>query len=232
MAVRAPEYAGFWLGRGAHGRFAALQDAGVAVPGAGPPGGPGTAPDGFHWPGPAPAPQRSRLAEAERVARAGRAWVALGSALVGLVFQVLVLGVAAFGLWHLVGAVAAGRDALQGGEQSAREAGRALDAFLSSLSASALAALGGGVVVLLLAVVLALRGGPGFGGAADAGDSRRPGAETVQPATQPPPGVWPGGTDWLRGVGAGGGGYSGRAATSARGPFGGGGYSGTGARGT
>ncbi len=113
MAVRAPEYAGFWLGWGAHGRLAALQDAGVAAPGAGPPGGPGTAPAGLHWPGPAPAPQRSWLAEAERAAGAGRAWVALGSALVGLVFQVLVLGVAAFGLWHLVEAVAAGREALR-----------------------------------------------------------------------------------------------------------------------
>ena len=35
------------------------------------------------------------------MARAGMAWVALASALVGLAFQVLALGTVACGLWHL-----------------------------------------------------------------------------------------------------------------------------------
>ena len=115
MAVRAPEYADFWLGRGAHGqRPAELWDIGERDLDAGSAGPPR----------PWAAPRRSWLAGTEPAAHAGLAWVVFGSALVGLAFQVLVLGAVACGVWHLGGVLATGLEALRI-EQGAREAGRA-----------------------------------------------------------------------------------------------------------
>ena len=101
-------------------------------------------------------PEASWLERAERTAGAGRAWVVFAADLVGLLFQVLVLGAVAWGLWGALELSAAGKAALQT-EQDARVAGRTVNAFLGELSAPVLAALGLGGVGLVLAVVFILR---------------------------------------------------------------------------
>ena len=109
-------------------------------------------------------PEASWQERAERTAGAGRAWVAFAADLVGLLFQVLVLGAVAWGLWGALELSAPGEAALQT-EQDARVAGRTVNAFLGELSAPVLAALGLGGVGLVLAVVFILRP-RGFGGVA------------------------------------------------------------------
>lgn len=104
-------------------------------------------------------PAASRQERAERTAEAGRAWVAFAADLVGLLFQVLVLGAVAWGLWGALELSAAGRTALQT-EQDARVAGRTVNAFLGELSAGCLSgALGRGRTAECLAR-LPLRGPP------------------------------------------------------------------------
>ena len=128
------EYAGFWWGRGLVGQPAL------------PPTPP--QPRGGHE-----HVERDRPSWIERC----RAWVALVGDLVGLLFRLLALAAFAWCMWQGLAVVADGREALQTGE-GARRAGRTVDAFLSSLSAPALAVLGTGLTVLVVTVVFVLRG--------------------------------------------------------------------------
>ena len=116
-----------------------------------------------------------------------RALVALVGDLVGLLFRLLVLAAFAWCLWQGLAVVADGREALQT-EEGARRAGRTVDAFLSSLSAPALAVLGAGLSVLLVTVVFVLRGEGG-------GPRVQEATARAAPAAAPPP-AQPAGAPW------------------------------------
>ena len=133
------EYAAFWWGRGAVPTVAPYSHPIQEVP------------------TDANALQPSWLERTERSARACRAWVALAGDFIGLLFRVLVFGATAWVMWTGISVVGEARSALQT-EEGARYAGRAVDAFLSALSAPALAALGAGAAALLATVVYVLCG--------------------------------------------------------------------------
>ena len=164
------EYAAFWWGRG-------------AAPASPPPRNPNR-----DVPSNVNTAQPSWLERTERAARACRTWVALAGDLVGLLFRLLVFGATAWCMWTGMAVVGEARSALQT-EEGARYAGRAVDAFLSALSAPALAALGAGAAALLATVVYVLCG--------DFGRPRQPAPAAAPPAQpgEPPWGPawnWPG----------------------------------------
>ena len=168
------EYAAFWWGRGAVPTVAPYSHPIQKVP------------------TDANALQPSWLERTERSARACRAWVALAGDFIGLLFRVLVFGATAWVMWTGISVVGEARSALQT-EEGARYAGRAVDAFLSALSAPALAALGAGAAALLATVVYVLCG--------DFGRPRVPApaaAPLVQPGGVPwnPAWGWPGPECW------------------------------------
>ena len=168
------EYAAFWWGRGAVPTVAPYSHPIQEVP------------------TDANALQPSWLERTERSARACRAWVALAGDFIGLLFRVLVFGATAWVMWTGISVVGEARSALQT-EEGARYAGRAVDAFLSALSAPALAALGAGAAALLATVVYVLCG--------DFGRPRVPApaaAPLVQPGGVPwgPAWGWPGPECW------------------------------------
>jgi len=160
------EYAAFWWGRGAVPALPPQRNPNRDVP--------------TH----ANATQPSWLERTERAARACRTWVALAGDLVGLLFRLHVFGAAAWCMWTGIAIVGEARSALQT-EEGARYAGRAVDAFLSALSAPALAALGPGAAALLATVVYVLCG--------DFGRPRQPAPEAAPPAQ---PGEAPWGPVW------------------------------------
>ncbi len=157
-------YAGFWWGRGLVGQ--------PALPTAPP------LPRGGH---------EHAVRDRPPVIERCRALVALVGDLVGLLFRLLVLAAFAWCLWQGLAVVADGREALQT-EEGARRAGRTVDAFLSSLSAPALAVLGAGLSVLLVTVVFVLRGEGG-------GPRVQEATARAAPAAAPPP-AQPAGAPW------------------------------------